>query len=147
MMRKVLSLKIKRVYHPYYEWEELKYNMWGDVDDTNIALQQAIDFTSDHLKYGEYMLKVLDLCPISCENHLTNINSNRKAWIGHCAVAIALGIPEDITRKAWGFLTDEQRILANRQAQRAIDIWERDYFKSKSLYKPVAEQMLFEWNT
>jgi len=73
---------------------------------------------------------------------LTDSNLNRKAWIGHAACAMALGCPEDITREAWGRLTDEQRILANREAERAIQQWERGYAKSIGLCKQVESQML-----
>lgn len=135
--------KLKRVYHPIDKWEEIKYNMWGEIDDNNNALQQAINFTSDYKLYGYYMFKVVKEWKYSCENSLTDYNINRKAWLGHCAVAMALRIPEDITRKAWRFLTDEQRLLANKEATRAIASWERNYMEDKQIYKNVEEKMLF----
>lgn len=134
---------MKRVYHPYTEWEEMKFNMWGSVSDRELYLRKAIEFTSDHKLYGRFMLKVIDKWPLSCENALTDLSINRKAWIGHAACAMALGCPEDIVRKAWGFLTDEQQLLANKKAERAIKIWEYNYLKSKGLYKDMGGEMLF----
>ena len=116
---------MKRIYHPYYNWEEIKAGMWEPVSNQEEMLQKAIEFTGDHALYGSYMLRVVNEWPISCENSLTSITINRKAWLGHAACAMAIRCPENITRQAWGFLTEEQRILANKQAEEKISIWER----------------------
>lgn len=113
------------IWHPYTAWEELAFNMYGNVKDRADWLQKAIDFTGDHELYGSWMRKVVDAWPVSCEQNLTKLNTNRKAWIGHAAVAMAIQCPEDIVRQAWGFLSDEQQKLANQQAQLAIEQWER----------------------
>lgn len=134
---------MKRVYHPCDTWEEMASNMWGTVIDRKLFLKRAIEFTSDHKKYGRFMRIVIDKWPISCENHLTNLNINRKAWLGHAAVAYALECPEDITREAWGKLTDEQRFLANKEAARTIQIWEYNYSKSNGVYQDMEGEMLF----
>ena len=136
-------MKLERVYLPYDCWEEIDHNMWGTVTDAKGALQEALTFTSDHVLYGSYMRRVSKEWPNSCENALTDNTLNRKAWIGHAAVSLALNIPEDITRKAWGFLTNEQRILANEQARRAIQSWEVTYIKDKGLCESVGEAVLF----
>jgi len=81
--------------------------------------------------------------PNSCINALTDYNLNRKAWIGHAACALALRCPEDITRQAWGLLTNEQRILANHQADRAIQSWEMRYRASLGIRADVASPLLF----
>lgn len=135
--------KLTRVYRPVSEWEELRANMWGEVSDHKAALDRAVSFTGNHLLYGSYMLRVVEEWPVSCENALTDQHLNKRAWIGHAAVALALGIPEDITRKAWGLLTHEQRILANKAAARAIRHWEDCYRQSRGLCEDMAEPMLF----
>lgn len=112
------------IWHPYWAWEEVTHNMWGAVKDRKQWLQKAIDFTGDHELYGHWMRKVADLWPNSCEHNLTKIETNRKAWIGHAAVAMAIQCPEDIVREAWGYLSKEQQRLANEQAQQAIEYWE-----------------------
>ena len=113
------------IWHPYTTWEEMQFNMWGNVKDRAQWLQRAIDFTGNHELYGSWMLKVVDVWPMSCEQNLTKLDTNRKAWIGHAAVALAIQCPEDIVRQAWGFLSDEQQKLANKKAQEAIDEWEK----------------------
>jgi len=132
-----------RVYHPVNEWEEIEANMWGEVSNRSAFLKKAIAFTSDHKKYGRFMIKVTTEWPISCENALTDKNLNRKAWIGHAATALALACPEDITREAWGHLTDDQRTLANREADRAISIWEASRRTGEGIREHMDREMLF----
>jgi len=136
-------MKFDRVYHPVSLWEEVASNMWGGVADRKLAVLRAIEFTGDHIKYGGHMMRVIMEWPISCENALTDCSLNRRAWIGHAAVALALQIPEDITRLAWGRLTDEQRLLANKEADRAIRCWSINYAKSRGILQDVGEPMLF----
>ena len=112
-------------WHPFWRWEEVPYNMWGNAKDKKSLLEEAIRFTGNAEQYGEWMLKVADMWMHSCEHHLTKLDTNRKAWIGHAAVAAAIRCPEDIVREAWGHLTKEQQDAANAAAQRAIDHWER----------------------
>lgn len=111
------------MFHPYYEWEEVGANMWGTVDDRRGFMLSAIQFTGDHKRYGAYMMRVIEEWPISCENALTDPYLNHRAWVGHAACALAFGCPEDIVRAAWAHLTDEQKLLANKEADRAISAW------------------------
>lgn len=133
---------LKRRWHPFNRWEEIAHNMWGDVSDHRAALQEAIEFTGNHKLYGRYMMRVVNEWPVSCENALTDRNLNRKAWIGHAACALAMRCPEDIVRKAWGFLTDGQRTLANKEAARAIRFWEITYCKDRSLLEDLDGPLL-----
>lgn len=89
-------------------------------------LERAIEFTGNHVLYGAWMMRVIAEWPISCEHNLTDVSQNRRAWVGHAAVCLAIGIPEDVVREAWGSLTDEQRRLANLQADKAIKAWEEN---------------------
>jgi len=115
---------IERTYHPYWDWEEIKFNMWGAVEDRHDYLMRAIEFTGDHEEYGKYMMRVANEWKRSCQHNLSNTTQNRKAWIGHAACAMAFGCPEDIVREAWSHLTETQQRLANDQAQKAIEYWE-----------------------
>jgi len=137
-------MKFDRVYHSYWDWEENNFNMWGAVENKKKWIKKAIAFTGDHLKYGRFMMRVINEWPISCENALTDYNINRKAWIGHAAVALAIQCPESIVREAWGHLTDEQRFLANKQAERAIQAWEKHYGESKGLCFNMENEVLFD---
>jgi len=106
--------------------------MWRKVSKSEELefLPKAIEFTGDHVLYGSFMRRVIVEWPIGCEQNLTDLMINRKAWVGHAATCLAIRCPEYITRAAWGHLTDEQRSLANRQAQNAIDEWEARYVRN-----------------
>lgn len=132
-----------RVYHHYLLWEENSHNMWGSVNNKKKFLQKAVEFTGNHRLYGRFMLRVSKEWKYSCENALTDSNLNKRAWIGHAACALALDCPESIVREAWGMLSDEQRILANKRADEAIRSWEISYAKDKCLRVDVGESMLF----
>lgn len=98
--------------------------MWGSVKDRKSWLQKAIDFTGDAERYGTWMRAVADEWKFSCEHNLTKLDTNRRAWIGHAAVAMAMQCPEDIVREAWSFLSQEQQDKANAKADDAIAYWE-----------------------
>jgi hypothetical protein len=140
-------MRFERVYHPYWDWEEIDHNMWGSVENRSVWVKRAIAFTSDHRKYGRFMRRVIKEWPVSCENALTDPYINRKAWVGHAACALAMGCPEDIVRAAWGKLTSEQQLLANREAERAIREWEHNYGKNRGLCGDVGDQVLFGWDS
>jgi len=135
-------VKFDRIYHPYWLWEEVDANMWGSVSNRKAALQKAIAFTGDHKLYGRFMQRVVAEWKYSCENALTDYSLSRKAWVGHAACAFAHGIPEDITRAAWRHLSDEQRVLANKEAERAIRVWEYGYAKSLGLCVDMGDTLL-----
>ena len=136
-------MKFNRVYHPVELWEEIGHGMWSiSTKNKQDLLEKAIAFTGNHKLYGSFMIRVVKEWPISCENALTDYSINRKAWIGHAASALAINVSEDIVRKAWGYLTDEQRFLANKEAERAIREWELSYAKSKKIHFNMGESML-----
>jgi hypothetical protein len=120
---------MNRVHHPYWKWEEFHAGMWEHIGGQRgrELLQLAIAFTGDHIAYGAAMLRVVSEWPMSCEHNLSDVSMNRLAWIGHAACCLERGVPEAITRAAWGLLSDEQRDQANKKAQEAVDEWESQY--------------------
>lgn len=112
---------IKRRYVHYLEWEDFHAGMW--TKGTEEQIESARLFTSDHRIYGMWMRLVVDLWPRTMIHNLTNPSMNKRAFVGHCAVCLATGIPESVTRSAWKLLTDNQRRLADQQAQEAINQW------------------------
>lgn len=134
------ALRINKIWHPFTVWEESTQGMWRQVSlkHREMLLKWAIEFTGDHKLYGKWMRVVLKEWPISCEQNLSDYNINRRAWIGHAAVCIAMDIPEDIVREAWGHLTDRQRNFADKQADKAIAIWENLHeSKTRKIHKQV----------
>jgi len=118
---------MRQIFHPYWLWEDWKNGMWRKESKQyeSEKLQEIIEFTGNHKLYGLAMIRVIDEWEKSCENNLSNVSLNRKAWIGHAACSIERDYPEYLVRQAWQLLTENQRILANREANRAIKIWEQ----------------------
>lgn len=125
---------MKRVYHPYWLWEDWKAGMWRKCNavERKELLEKAIEFTGDHEMYGDQMMVIVKSWPIACEHNLTDSSLNKLAWIGHAATAYAINCPEDITRMAWGCLSEQQRNLANAKAQDALNFWTMNYEKQNS---------------
>lgn len=138
----MIQKRLDRIYHPYWDWEEVASGMWDGCRDSKAMLSRAVKFTGDHKLYGRFMTKVIREWVFSCENSLTNYSINRKAWLGHAACAMAIGCPENITRQAWGMLDGNQQMLANREADRRIIIWEESYREDISVREYMDEKML-----
>lgn len=101
--------------------------MWRKVDEDESLINLAVSFTSNNILYGIWMRYVIKNWQFTMVNNITNPSLNKRAFVGHCAVSAALNIPEHIVRLAWSRLTDNQRILADQQAQNAINEWTEKY--------------------
>lgn len=139
---------MKQIYHPYWLWECFKNGMWRrekkEYEETELI--KIIEFTGNHNRYGESMIEAVRYWKYSCENFLSNKSINRRAYIGHAGCCIRFGWPEYLVREAWGMLTDNQRYLANKEADKAIKKWELEK-KYTSMLKSgnlVATQMEFQ---
>lgn len=123
-----MQKQIKQVWLPYWKWEDYKAGMWLKEDKERLS--EAIEFTGDHKIYGEAMREVVSLWPNTMINSLTNPSINQRAFVGHCAVCYRLGISERTTRKAWKYLTQNQRDLADNEAQQTINEWRIKYLNT-----------------
>lgn len=122
---------MKQIYHPYYKWECFKNGMWRKESkqyEQNM-IQEIIDFTGNHILYGDAMFQVIRSWKYSMENFLTNKSINRRAYVGHAACCYEKKYPEYLVREAWGTLTNNQRSLANQRADAAILHWENHIHK------------------
>lgn len=122
-----IDLKTRQIFVHYELWEDYHAGMWRKVakDEEEIFLKMAIKFTGDHILYGRAMLRVTQEWPNTCMHNLTNPSLNKRAFIGHAACALEINCPEYIVRQAWWKLTEEQRVLADKQADNAINLWEQ----------------------
>jgi len=127
---------MKQIYHIYERWEDFINGMWRKetAKYEEAELPNIINFTGDCVLYGNAMLRVIKEWPISCEHNLTNVSINRRAWVGHAACCIEKGYPEIYCRSAWGLLTEQQRVDANKKADYAIEKYTFNYhFKKQNI--------------
>ena len=120
---------MKQVYVQYQYWEDYKNGMWRKLSKSEESehFERVLAFTSDYIKYGNAMKEVVKKWPNTMLNSLTNVSINRRAFLGHCACSYELNCPEYLTRKAWKYLTNQQRVLADNVAQQTIDEWVLNY--------------------
>ena len=144
---------MNRIYIPYWEWEDWINGMWRKLSKHNeeYYFNLAIEFTGDHIKYGKSMMDVVKAWTNTMLHNLTNSSINKKAFVGHCACCYKHEIPEYIVRMGWKKLTDEQRFLANIEAEKAINYWIKNLYdrekKNKGIRKDMGRQMLLLWDS
>lgn len=109
---------------PYTEWEDFLAGMYRDavMAEREPLTEAAVALLSDQHRLVSAMRSVTTEWRLAAEANLHEPPNNR-AWLGQAACCYAAGVPEELTRTAWGRLTDSQRIAANRVADQVIDEW------------------------
>lgn len=118
---------MQRIFHHYSLWEDYHAGMYDESKDGRAErVQNAAEILGTPDVCRKAMEKVVAEWKISTEYNLSNIEINRKAWLGQAACCCWAGIHEDETREAWGIMTDAQRIEANRIAACIIKKWQAE---------------------
>ena len=120
---------MKRIFHPYTEWEDYKNGMYSEIENKEESIKKAKDLLADPDKLYLAMTRVTKEWDIATMVNLTNIEENRRAWMGQSACCLECGAPEDLTRTAWMQLTDDQRKKANLVAEKVIYEWTANHIK------------------
>ena len=106
----------------------------NEIDDLN----KALNIFNDFKRFDFLCEKVINEWYISCEENLSNKHINRVAWIGQAALNILDFIPERVTKKAWKFLSSENKNKLNKIAYLKILKYEN---ANKKLYKKMGESL------
>ena len=127
-MKETKSKKIKRTYHPYWDWECYKNGFYKTTCDysEDEAKELYRMFLTDLKVFGEAIDKVFSLWTNSCEHFLTNESINRIAWIGQASACIELGLPSKY-RGGFKLLSEEQQALADGLADKKLKEWIDEY--------------------
>lgn len=99
--------------------------MWDSRknDPQRIADARVTLATPQHCR--EAMAAAIEEWPISAQQHLSKVHTNRRPWLGQAACAISVEATEEETRIAWNFyMTDAERESANAIADEMIAEWE-----------------------
>lgn len=139
---------MNQFYSEYTFWEDFKNEMYEtkyDLDQEKEFISKAITLLSNPNLFLTVCYDVLLFWDVSSKVNLTNVNCNRRAWLGQAACSYYYKVPEVITRKAWSQLSDDQRYEANKIADKIINIFEKSYEKkNRKLYKEMDNYSLFE---
>lgn len=79
------------------------------------------------------MKRVTEEWPFSTDENFTNIEQNRRAWLGQATCCLVGGVTETETRMAWMLLSDYQRFKANEAADAVISEWENKKCQKNTL--------------
>lgn len=130
---------MKQYYHKYTDWEDYKNGMYNEVDliKKEELVLKSVELLSDKNLFYSVAKKMIKEWKISAKVNLTNINSNRRSWIGQAACCYNHKCPETLTRIAWGILTEKDRIIANKVADKLIKEYERE---NRKIHKGLETQ-------
>jgi hypothetical protein len=132
---------MKQIYKPFWRWEDFLNGMYETVCNDEIDQQgEAIKLLSNCELFYTVGLEMISKWIIASQVNLTNNRINRKAWIGQAACNYKFGVIEIQTKIAWGLLTENQRIEANKVADQLIKLYEK---KDKAIFGSLAQTLLF----
>lgn len=129
---------MKQIYHHYTLWEDYKHGMYNeDKNNRKKRVEQAVLLLSSPELCYQQMKRVTNEWIHASEQVLSDKSINHQAFLGQSACSIWKNIHEDETREAWGMLTNEQRIRANRIADRVDEEFQKAYeeFKQISMFE------------
>jgi hypothetical protein len=117
---------MKRIYHPYWLWEDYKAGFYDNVsgEEKKKLLLKAVEMFNSKELTKLNMLRVVVEWKYSCEHNLTNESLNKIAYIGQGACCLYSKIPSTITMEAWSLLTEEVKNRSNELALFTIKQWE-----------------------
>jgi hypothetical protein len=132
-----------QVYRPYWEWEDHRAGMYRIPANRHAEILAARKLLSSPPRLENAMRAVVDAWPAAAAHQLTNMQQNRRSWLGQAACTFTVKATSTATRAAWAQLTDDERTAANRCASRVIRDWEEDHagpiVYQPGLFNPEAE--------
>jgi len=132
---------MNKISYPYHLWEDFINGMFSlSHPSPDTAIEQAQDLLRDPEMFFKVGIKVMADWPISSDENLSNASANRRAWIGQASCCYWTGVPETLTRKAWGRLSHNEKAIANNVADKIIRIYER---RNRSIHQGLGIEMLF----
>lgn len=112
-LKKIMT--IRRIYHPYWDWECWKAGMYARRDSVD-GKEKYAEFLSDIPRFNLALCQVITKWPMSCEHFLTDPNINRIAWLGQASMCIETGISRQY-RSGFMLLSGRQQNEANYMAE------------------------------
>ena len=127
---------MEQIFYHYTAWEDFQNGMYDESKDgRKERVNKAVEILSNTDILYVAMKRVTQEWTHATEQNLSNPSINHQAFLGQTACSIHAGIHEDETREAWGILTNEQRINANRVADRVDAEWQQEFMKGKEGYQ------------
>lgn len=119
---------MKRIYHPYWLWEDFKAGFYDNCsgEKKDLFIQKSIEMFNSKRLTKENMFFIVDNWKYSCEHNLTNPSINQIAYIGQAACCNYSGCPSTVTMEVWNMLTPDVQKIADSIALEAIERWKKN---------------------
>jgi len=115
---------MKQFFKHYTLWEDYQNGMYNlNVKNEEYLIENAVKLLSNPNQFKLVCLNVLENWKVSSLINLTNINCNRRAWLGQAACCYLHQVPEYLTRKSWANLTTLQQESADKVADEIINLF------------------------
>jgi hypothetical protein len=120
---------MKRIYHPYWLWEDHKAGFYENCSGENkeLLILKGIEMFNCEIKTKENMLRVINEWQYSCEHNLTNESLNKIAYIGQSACCLYSNIPNKVTMEIWNKLEKNVQDRSNKIANDILNIWKQKH--------------------
>jgi hypothetical protein len=120
---------MKRIYHPYWLWEDHKAGFYENCSGENkeLLILKGIEMFNCEIKTTENMLRVINEWQYSCEHNLTNESLNKIAYIGQSACCLYSNIPNKVTMEIWNKLEKNVQDRSNKIANDILNIWKQKH--------------------
>lgn len=118
MMREIV-----RVALPYWRWEDYLAGLYGKPTGPDETVR-ARNLLACPRRLLPAMRAAVRAWPNAAMHQLSNMEQNRRAWLGWAACWMRANASALATRSAWPQLTDDERAAANACADTVIADWE-----------------------
>ena len=116
------------------EWEDYQaglYRSQGAIRPEKFVA--SLSLLSDGEQFSEVAREMIREWPVAAAHNLA-LPSGKRAWIGQAACCYAHGATGDETRYAWGRLSNQVQIAANRVADTVADEYARGWPRAQTLF-------------
>jgi hypothetical protein len=121
-----------RIWSHYEKWEDWQNGMYStSCQFKELYIGRAQRLLSNPEDFSIACDSVIKNWPISTAYNLSNPECNRNAWLGQAACCFVHGVPEILTRVAWGRMSNMDRFNANKIASFCINNWVKKHEDQK----------------
>lgn len=126
---------MKRIHHHYKKWEDYHAGLYvkSKVDGSHVKIEYAKNLLSDPIKFGNYARKMIKSWKFASEHNLTNLEINRRAWLGQATCCYAYGVNEELVKIAWGLIDLNSQRKANNVADTVIKEFEQSLLNTQAI--------------
>jgi hypothetical protein len=135
-----------QVFEPYWKWEDFQNGMYEVPTSRDLPglAAAAKSLLGDATAFESVCRQMVEAWPVAASVNLTNVNANRRAWMGQAACSYHAKVPETATRVAWKELSNDEREAANEAAEMVIHEYE---CKGRGVLEDMADSWLFGRHT